>query len=190
MQVIWRTGQTIYACSDTSVATNAFDLETLDSRGHTTVTHDAAPGDAEMPTGMSTGAHRQHVINGSDTIGWVGTLELDALHGAHSGSGTIISVYRDSPIQGEAGEAAAAAPGDGDAPRPSAKRRFIGRVNVPVHSHGLPMIHSFQVSTCGSRSCRAPLYSLCEMHVLLGHAEVAAALCRSVELQSHRCSTQ
>ena len=124
--VVWRTGKTIHACSDTSVASNAFDLETLESRGHAVVEVDAP----RRETDTITGAHRHHVINGSDTVGWSGRVDLSA---STSVPATIVSVYRDTPVEADAGA-------------PMAKRRYIGQVRIPLAEHGLPMIHSFQVT--------------------------------------------
>ena len=127
---IWRTGKTIHACSDTSIATNAFDLDTLESRGHATVESDSP----SHSTDTTTGAHRQHVINGSATIGWSGHIDMrqDKL----SLSATVISVYRDEPIEADAAAAeatdvgATSAEEESTVARPAARRRRIGMVRV------------------------------------------------------------
>ena len=128
---IGSTGDAVHASSDTSVASNTFDLETLASTGHLKVEMEAPRRTADTVTG----AHKQRVVNGSATVGWVGRVEVrqDKL----SLSSTVVSVYRDDPLP----EAAPAAGGGA-----AARRRFIGQLRIRLSEHGLPMIHSFQVT--------------------------------------------
>ena len=135
---IWRTGRTCHACSDSSIASNAFDLHTLESRGHTRVELEAP---LRMPDQTMTGAHRQYTLNGTDTVGWTGSLDLDPT--LVQPAATVISVYRDTPVLPTETEA----DDEGDAEPPlTARRRYIGRVRIPLADHGMPMIHSFQVT--------------------------------------------
>jgi len=127
---IGSTGDAVHASSDTSVASNTFDLETLASTGHLKVEMEAPRRTADTVTG----AHKQRVVNGSATVGWVGRVEVrqDKL----SLSSTVVSVYRDDPLPEAAGAGGGAA----------ARRRFIGQLRIRLSEHGLPMIHSFQVT--------------------------------------------
>ena len=131
---VCRTGNTFHACSDSSIPSNAFDLDTLESRGHTRVELEAP---RRMPEQTMTGAHRSHVINGSDTIGWTGSIDLDPI--LVLPAATVISVYRDAPVQPTDDEANVETP-------LTARRRYIGQVRIPLAGNGLPMIHSFQVT--------------------------------------------
>jgi carotenoid cleavage dioxygenase-like enzyme len=131
---VCRTGNTFHACSDSSIPSNAFDLDTLESRGHTRVELEAP---RRMPEQTMTGAHRLHVINGSDTIGWTGSIDLDPI--LVLPAATVISVYRDAPVQPTDDEANVETP-------LTARRRYIGQVRIPLAGNGLPMIHSFQVT--------------------------------------------
>jgi hypothetical protein len=138
---IWRTGSAApYVCSDSSIQTNSFDPETLASMGHSPVMHapEPPPGASGLPpsftrwqrhSGTMTGAHRQRVIKGTATIGWEGRLELrqDKIEL----STTVVSLYRDTPTAED--------------PR-VAHRSFFGQVKLKLTEHGLPMIHSFQVT--------------------------------------------
>lgn len=131
---VCRTGNTFHACSDSSIQSNAFDLDTLASRGHTRVELEAP---RRMPEQTMTGAHRSHVINGSDTVGWTGSIDVDP--SLVLPAATVISVYRDAPIQPTDDEANVETP-------LTARRRYIGQVRIPLAGNGLPMIHSFQVT--------------------------------------------
>lgn len=121
---VWQTGRTAHVCSDSSIASNAFDVDTLESRGHLSVKLTAP---RRIPDTI-TGAHRQRVINDTATVGWGGRLEIrqDKL----SLSSTVVSLYKDDEND------------DG-----MVTRRYIGQVRIPLAHNGLPMIHSFQVTS-------------------------------------------
>ena len=162
--VVWRMGKQAQVCSDTTCASNAFDIDTLAARGHTRV--GTMPSETEaarkasrrkMSDATMTGAHKQRVINGTASVGWVGHVETDI---NNLQVNTVINIYKDHP-RGE--ETHGANGGDGD--EAEAHREFIGQLKLPVERHGLPMIHSFQVT---KRFVILVVCSLCVEPALIG----------------------
>ena len=66
-----------------------------------------------------------------------GSIDLDPI--LVLPAATVISVYRDAPVQPTDDEANVETP-------LTARRRYIGQVRIPLAGNGLPMIHSFQVT--------------------------------------------
>ena len=147
--VVWRTGKQAHTCSDTTCESNAFDIDTLDARGHVRVTPKAANLNVEgaeaawtskqarraqrtMTDATLTGAHKQRVINGTASVGWIGHVETDSINLKVN---TVVNIYKDHPqLESDRDDGSVA------------QREFIGQLKLPIAEHGLPMIHSFQVT--------------------------------------------
>ena len=104
--VVWRMGKQAQVCSDTTCASNAFDIDTLAARGHTRV--GTMPSETEaarkasrrkMSDATMTGAHKQRVINGTASVGWVGHVETDI---NNLQVNTVINIYKDHPEEKDA----------------------------------------------------------------------------------------